>query len=204
MTKIKWIIFDLGGIVVPEVGNLIRHKIANELNVSEEWIKETFIKFQRPLMTGSLTLREMYVQITKELSLNISPDHLLLEHLNEYKKYTLIHNKDTVEYIAALKKDYKVACLSNLEIEIHEICSKTGLYSYFDRVFLSLELKMQKPDLNVYLKVLEELECKPDEIIFTDDRIENVNAANKIGIHALYFSNLDQLKLDISKILSGS
>jgi HAD superfamily hydrolase (TIGR01509 family) len=198
MNKIKWIVFDLGGIVVPEVGHLIRHKIANELNASDEYIKDTFIKFQRQLMTGAMTLLNVYSIITKELSSNISPDHLLLEHLNDYKKYTLTHNKDTVEYIESLKSEYRVACLSNLEIEIHDICSKTGLYSYFERVFLSLELKMQKPDMNIYLKVIEELKCRPDEIIFADDRIENVNAANEAGIHAFHFSSLGQLKSDIS------
>jgi HAD superfamily hydrolase (TIGR01509 family) len=200
MNKIKWIIFDLGGIVVPEVGNLIRHKIANELNVSEEDMKQTFIKFQPQLMKGSLTLLEMYAIITNELSASISPDHLLLVHLNEYKKHALTHNKDTVEYIESLKSEYKVACLSNLEIEIHDICKNTGLYSYFDKVFLSLELKLQKPDLDIYLKVIEELKCLPNEIIFTDDRIENVNAANNAGIHAFHFSSLEQFKLDISNI----
>jgi HAD superfamily hydrolase (TIGR01509 family) len=200
MNNIKWIIFDLGGIVVPEVTYLIRHKIAKELNLSDEKLNDTVKRFQRQLMNGSMTLLEMYSILTKELSVRIPPDYLLQEHLNEYKSNALKHNAGTVELINNLKKKYGVACLSNLEIEIHDICLNTGLYSYFQKVFLSMELKMVKPDLEIYLKVLEELNCRPDEAIFTDDKIENVIAAKQIGMNAFHFSNLDQLKIDISKV----
>jgi HAD superfamily hydrolase (TIGR01509 family) len=203
MNHTKWIIFDLGGILVPEVGHLINHKIANVLNVSDEKLKDIVSNFRRQTTIGSMTLLELYSIITKEFSSQIPPGYLLQEHLNEYRRLALNHNADVVEYIETLKKGYKVACLSNLEIEIEHICRETGLYNYFDRVFLSTELKMQKPDLEIFHKVLEELKCQPNETIFTDDKIENVIAANKIGIHGLHFVNLSKLKLDIQNVCNG-
>jgi hypothetical protein len=68
MNKIKWIIFDLGGIIVAEIGPLINHKIANILNVSDKKLKEIVSKFQRQITTGSMTLLDMYYIITKELA----------------------------------------------------------------------------------------------------------------------------------------
>jgi HAD superfamily hydrolase (TIGR01509 family) len=200
MNNIKWIIFDLGGIVVPEIGYQINHKIANVLNVPDEKLKEIVGKFQRQVTTGSMTLLEMYSIITKKLSVQISSNYLLQEHLNEYIRLGIIHNADSVHLIETLKKGYKIACLTNVEIEIADICSETGLYDYFDRIFLSTELKMQKPDLEIYSKVLEELKCQPNEIIFIDDKIENVLAANKLRMYGLHFSNLNQLKSDIAKV----
>ena len=204
MTKIKWIIFDLGGIIILETSDLINNKIADILNIPDEKLKETAGKLHRQITAGAITLLEMYSIITKELSIHISANILLEEHLKQFRMLATKHNAGVVDFIKTLKNVYKVACLSNLELEIADICRETKLFNYFDRAFLSTELKMQKPDLNVYLKVLDELECKPNEIIFTDDRIENVNAANKIGIHALHYSNLEQLKFDVEEILSGS
>jgi putative hydrolase of the HAD superfamily len=202
MNKIKWIIFDLGGIVVTEIGPLINHKIANVLNVSDGKLKEIVSKFQRQITTGSMTLLDMYYIITKELSVQISANYLLQEHLNEYRMLGINHNADIVNFIETLRKKYKVACLTNVETEIAGICRETGLYDYFDRTFLSTELKMQKPDLEIYSKVLEELRCEANEIIFVDDKIENVIAANEIGIYGLHFSNLSQLESDIVKVCS--
>jgi putative hydrolase of the HAD superfamily len=202
MNKIKWIIFDLGGIVVTEIGPLINHKIANVLNVSDGKLKEIVSKFQRQITTGSMTLLDMYYIITKELSVQISANYLLQEHLNEYRMLGINHNSDIVNFIETLRKKYKVACLTNVETEIAGICRETGLYDYFDRTFLSTELKMQKPDLEIYSKVLEELRCEANEIIFVDDKIENVIAANEIGIYGLHFSNLSQLESDIVKVCS--
>jgi len=202
MNKIKWIIFDLGGIVVPETGQSINHKIAYALNLSDEKLKEIASKFHRQITAGSITLFEMYSEITKELSIPISAEYLLQEHLNEFIRLGIIHNADIVHFIETLKDEYKVACLTNLEIEIADICRETGLFDYFDKAFMSTELKMLKPDLEIYSKVLEELNCFPNETIFIDDKIENVAAANKLGINGLHFSNLNQLRSDIENICS--
>jgi putative hydrolase of the HAD superfamily len=202
MNKIKWIIFDLGGIVVPETGNSINHKIANALNVPDEKLIEITGKFHRQITTGSISLFDMYSLIAKELSIQISPDYLLQEHLNEFKRIGIIHKTGIVNFIKTLKKNFKLACLTNVEKEIADICRETGLFDYFDRAFLSTELNMQKPDLEIFSKVLHELECLPNEVIFIDDKIENVIAAKKIGIFGLHFLNLDQLKSDLLKICS--
>jgi putative hydrolase of the HAD superfamily len=200
MNKIKWIIFDLGGIIVPETGQFRNHKIATLLNVPDEQLNEIADKFQRQITTGSMTLLELYTIIVDKLSARISPDYLLQEHINEYVRLGIIHNADVVHFIETLKKEYKVACLTNVEIEIADVCRETGLYDYFDKVFISTELKMQKPDLEIYSKVLAELNCLPIETIFIDDKIENVAAANKLGIYGLHYSNLNQLKSDIENI----
>jgi len=198
MNNIKWIIFDLGGIVIPETGHLITHKVANMINVPDDKLKEITGKFHRQITTGSTTLLDMYSLTVKELALTFHSDVLLEEHLKQFRLYGTNHYSDVVNFIKTLKQNYKVACLTNLEIEVADICRETKLFNYFDRAFLSTEMKMQKPDLEIYLKVIEELKCLPNEIIFTDDRIENVSAANKAGIHAFHYSNLEQLRSDIS------
>jgi len=115
MSQIKWIIFDLGGIIVPEIGDLITHKIAKVLNVSDEYLKEIAGKFKQQITTGSMTLLDMYSIITKELLVQFSPNHLLQEHLKEYRMLGANHDADIVEFIKTLKKKYKVACLTNVE-----------------------------------------------------------------------------------------
>jgi HAD superfamily hydrolase (TIGR01509 family) len=203
MNKIKWIIFDLGGIVVPEIGNIINHEIANALSISADTLEGHLGKYKRQITAGSLTLLEMYSEIRDELNSQLSPEYLLHVHLNTYIAHGNKHNNDVVLFIQYLRKNYNVACLTNLEIEIEDICRKTGLYDYFDKAFLSTELKMQKPDLEIYYKVLEELKCRADETVFIDDRTENVNAAKEIGMHTVFFSSPAQIKTEILKICNA-
>ena len=203
MKKIKWIIFDLGGIVVPEIEPIINRKIAEVLNISEKKLIEIHKKYKGQITSGALTLFDMYSAITNELGIQVSSKYLLQEHLNMYEINGIKHYNDVVLLIESLKKNYGVACLTNLEIEIADICRETRLYDYFDRAFLSTELKMQKPDLEIYHKVLESLKCKPEETVFIDDKIENVNSANKIGMHAIHYSNLDQLKIDLLEVCNA-
>lgn len=54
-------------------------------------------------------------------------------------------------------------------------------------VFVSYELGLLKPDLQIYQTVLQKLSAAPEEVIFVDDKADNTAAAESVGIHGIVF-----------------
>jgi FMN phosphatase YigB (HAD superfamily) len=51
-----------------------------------------------------------------------------------------------------------------------------------------------KPDPKIFLIALEQWEIDPEECLFFDDRIENVEGARSIGINSQLFTGIDEMK----------
>lgn len=103
-----------------------------------------------------------------------------------------------VSLIKKLKKHYKVALLSNyLYSWLNEILIQNDLYNIFDETLISSAHGMIKPQKEIFQKMLDLLDMKKDEVIFIDDRQENIDGAIKFGIKALPFISPEKLKEDL-------
>ncbi|MBR6449611.1 MAG: HAD family phosphatase [Fibrobacter sp.] len=85
-----------------------------------------------------------------------------------------------------------VSLLSNTN-ELHwECCCKNWfnangnhLEDFFDKIFLSQELHLQKPDPEIFKTAIRELGASPAETIFLDDSAVNTTAAAVCGLKTL-------------------
>ena len=94
-----------------------------------------------------------------------------------------------LDLLLALRKDYVVYLLSNTnEIHWKWSCKHAFHYKafrvedYFEKIFLSYEMKMVKPDVAIFEKLLEETGIDPRETFFIDDSAENCRVAETLGI----------------------
>ena len=62
----------------------------------------------------------------------------------------------------------------------------------------SCELGIVKPDPEIYIYTCEKLGVAPSEALFLDDKIENIEAAHRVGLHAIQFTNVHQLQQDLA------
>ena len=69
----------------------------------------------------------------------------------------------------------------------------TPLSLFFDPVIKSYQAKVMKPDSGIFKVATEAVGLAPEQIFFTDDREENVNAALEYGWQAVQFSSALQL-----------
>ena len=197
MKTLDWIVFDLGGIVVPECGIRIMVHIAHELGCPPERLVEAVNVYHDATTTGVMTLRQVYASALHDLSLDACPDTVLSLHLQLYREMSTQHDADMVALIDRLKPVLRVACLTNTEPETACISRETGLFDYFQRVYLSVDLGLKKPDRKIYETVLADTGCQPERMVFVDDREENVKAARFVGMHGLLFNNVTQLEKEI-------
>lgn len=91
------------------------------------------------------------------------------------------------------QRGYRLAILSNAPIEVADAIDRAPwLVAFQPRVF-SCRLRLNKPDPAVYRQVLDQLAARPEEIVFFDDRPENVAAARAVCIQAHLFTDASQL-----------
>lgn len=110
-------------------------------------------------------------------------------------------NADVVAIAETLKKDYRIALLSNAPSTfIRELFTKHNLERLFHEIIISSEVGMVKPNADIFELVLQRLDVEPFEAIFIDDNIKHVHAAEKIGIKSIQFLSAAQLKEDLQKL----
>ena len=103
-------------------------------------------------------------------------------------------NLKTVEIIDKLKKKHRVVCGTNTIQSHWENHMERGDYSVFHQTYASNKIGMAKPDPAFFTTIMEAEEyTNPSEVFFTDDRIDNCQAAASVGINAVHFTTAEDL-----------
>ncbi|MHB1137697.1 MAG: HAD-IA family hydrolase [Microthrixaceae bacterium] len=104
--------------------------------------------------------------------------------LDEWEANVGLVDVPMLEVLRAVRRHATVALLSNGTTRLRRDLQVLDLADEFDVIFNTAELGMAKPDPAVFRHVLRELEVRPDEALFIDDRLENVEGACSVGIDA--------------------
>lgn len=97
---------------------------------------------------------------------------------------------DTIElqegilaFLDAVKGKYKLAIISNDSSRWSQyLREKFDLNKYFDVISISGDLKMQKPEEEIFRLTVEKLGVKAGDCVYIDDREGNLEAAKKVGM----------------------
>lgn len=92
-----------------------------------------------------------------------------------------------------------VGMLSNIDNRLANMIRSFGLYEPFHPCLLSCEIGFEKPDTQSYACLIQALNLAPHEIVFIDDRVENIVAARKMGIDAILFKSQKQIERELSR-----
>jgi putative hydrolase of the HAD superfamily len=105
-----------------------------------------------------------------------------------------------IESLAALKRlrgKYKIFLLSNTNsihyTQFSKIFKTTidekPFNSLFDKAYYSHEIGLRKPDAEAFEYVLNENNLKPEETLFIDDSIQNIEGARRVGMPTIHLEN---------------
>ncbi len=107
-----------------------------------------------------------------------------------------------IPWIRELKgKGYHVYYLSNCSQMVEEQCPKAmGFLPFTDGGILSYRERLIKPDTAIYTLFLERFGLCAEETVFLDDIPENVEAAERLGIHGICFRSKEQAEEELRKL----
>ena len=106
-----------------------------------------------------------------------------------------------VEFIRSLRGKYKTCLISNAFDDLREYIVREKFDDAFDHMIISAEVKVAKPEARIYHMALEQLGVSPNEAVFVDDFIENIEACEKLGIHGVHFKDTESAIQRVKELL---
>ena len=99
--------------------------------------------------------------------------------------------EDMVRQIKELSRRYDLYVLTNNNPvcirRFYEILEENGIKDRFKGFFCSCEMKLLKPGREIFDVMLGKIGCRPEEALFIDDAIGNVEGARRAGLNAELF-----------------
>jgi putative hydrolase of the HAD superfamily len=94
-----------------------------------------------------------------------------------------------------------IGALNNEARETNEFrFAHFGLRRYFKVAFSSCYVGLRKPEPAMYRRALDILGCKPERVLFIDDRAENVAGGLAAGMKAIQFMGADALRVALEQL----
>ena len=179
----KVILFDLGGVLINWQDDWLYDEISLQLNMPFNQIKSKFNSNLCSLFESKINEHEFW-------NLVLGNDNKIDNNIisKTFLKMSSI-NFDFLNFAKSLKNNgYDIGILSNLTPETSE-CIENNLLREFDYHFYSNTLKMSKPNPEIYQYVCDQIHSK--DILFIDDKQENLDTAKLFGIDTILFSTVD-------------
>lgn len=192
------IIFDLGNVLIEWNKEKILSKICKndlEYNLFNKFVFQSNLWID--LDNGKISLEFLENQLIDEMG------HQYQDQIHElvWNWFNYVDLYDEVyELIKQLKKkNFQIYVLSNtssiFHILVDSVLSKVS--SVLDGYVISCEVKMMKPQKEIYLSLVNKYQLDIKDCIFLDDLEENVEAARTLGIKAFQIKE----RKEISNIL---
>lgn len=108
-----------------------------------------------------------------------------------------------VEWIRGLRPARATALLSNTWMaDLPGFLASVGIPAdTFDCVISSAGAGVRKPDPRIFRMALEMLNARPEQAVFVDDFLINVQAAAALGMHAVHFQSVAQATGELERLL---
>lgn len=111
-------------------------------------------------------------------------------------------NDYAIPWLQELKsKGYRVLYLSNFSEKAEKDCALAlDFIPYMDGGILSYQEKVIKPMPEIYQRLIDRYDLKPEECVFMDDTVANLEGAQKFGIHTIHFHDQKQAIGELQKL----
>ncbi len=202
---IKNIIFDLGGVLVglnrkaceEEFSKIGFHDFGKILN---EYVQGGFfLMYEKGLITTDEFVNKIREYIPDTVS-DLQVYHAMGAFLEK-------PDEEKLRFILSLRSNYRVFLLSNTNpiamsvIEPYFNFEGYTLDNYFEKLFLSYQMKMVKPNKDIFEKVITDSGIYSHETLFVDDSKANVETAEGLGFKTILFNSGANLKGEVLKVI---
>jgi len=197
--SIKGIYLDYSGVVsISRVGH--PHDVyAQQLGITSQALEEFFEgDLNRQVDLGEITQVQFFDRMIQELGLTPESIEIFKEAFREGFEL----NQALLDFVQTFSPNIKIGLLSNYSDRLRRVIEEElNIVHIFDVTIISCEVKLLKPDKAIYQLALERMGIQPNEMVFVDDRIENIESATEMGIHSIQFKETEQVIAEIKQLM---
>lgn len=196
---IKAIIFDFGNVIGYFDYRRTTRRLADETGLPEDfWLKHVYAAdLEDEYESGRITSADFLQRVRKAVALQLS-DALLSEAYADI----FSPNAEVCALVPRLKGRYRLLLGSNTN-ELHANHFRrqfADTLAHLDQLVLSHEVGARKPKAAFFQHCLKLADCAPNEAVFIDDLNRNVAGARAVGLHAIVYQGVDDLKQQLTDL----
>jgi len=196
--KYKAVIFDLGGVIIniDYAATIEAFGALGHGDFQDMYSQAQQTGLFNDLETGKISGQRFVNELLPYLNVGTSPNRVVaawnamignvpLEHISLLQKvrqqcpiYLLSNTNDI--HMQAVLRSWSASCEQPME-------------AIFDGVYLSHEIGMRKPDVEIFEFICRENQLNPSETLFVDDSIQHIEGAQLAGLQAFHLTDFDSL-----------
>jgi putative hydrolase of the HAD superfamily len=207
---IKNLLFDFGGVIIPIeplafAGGMTELGCKDIAALHEHFLREeVYTRFEK----GHMSPEEFRLMLRAGLD-NHATDQQLDGAWNRILGEIPSHR---VKFLEELRSKYRTFLLSNTN-KIHydhyqeQFCRTYGYNSLddlFEKAWYSFKIGLYKPDPAIFEYVLKDSGLIPQETLFIDDYLSNIEAAKKLGFQVIHLANGSEVGEEVKSVLDRS
>jgi len=197
---VRNVIFDLGGVVLDWNPDRIlesyyadpesRAVMKTELFLHADWIQ---------MDRGMVTEPEALARLQRRTN---RPERELAG-LFDAIRGSLEPKADTVALLQNLvRRQVPLYCLSNMAASTFAyLRERHAFWDAFQGIVISGEVKMMKPEREIFEYLLGRYGLSPEETVFVDDSAPNIEAAQAIGLSTIWFRDARRCEIELEQLL---
>ena len=97
---------------------------------------------------------------------------------------------------------YRLYGLTNWCSKVYLTMAQFEIFDLLDGYIISSEEKVIKPEAEIYQRLFNKFNLKPEECLFADDRAENIEGGRRVGMEGIVFTDTRQYERELEELLS--
>lgn len=197
--KIRAAFFDLGGVLLRTEDRGPRTRLAQSLGMTYDQIDQAVFMNDSSLKAslGVITESQHWQNVAQSLGVGQAQVETLQTGFFAGDRL----DQDLLALIRSMHQHIKVGLISNAWSGMRSWITSQKVADLFDEITLSAEVGLVKPDARIYQKAMESLQVLPQESLFVDDTLKNVEAARALGMHWIHFTDPELAKSEIRRLV---
>lgn len=199
MDNNKVFAFDLGGVLLGFDYNIALAKIKGRMQASADKVIEElyYNDFGLSFEKGLLSPEQFYLNFQDSFKSNLT----YAEFADIWCDIFFAH-EEVINLAERIKKSYPLFLISNInKLHFDYLLEKfPKIFSLFDKLVLSFEVRSVKPEEAIYNALREEAGAEFKDIIYIDDRQDLIDAARNFNLQCIRYTDFNRLINDLKSL----
>jgi len=204
-SNISTLIFDFGGVLIDLDMNqsILNFKKLGVENVENYLSNFGQSGFFMQLEKGKISAEEFRSEIRKMTTNTITDKEID----DAWNAFLVRIPSEKLDIVYQLRKKFRVIMLSNTNAIHFPYAEQTffsyknrGIDEYFDKCYRSYDMKMAKPDAEIFEAILNQEQVAPNQCLLLDDGPKNIEQAQKLGFQTYFVDPKEDLSFLLTNI----
>ncbi|KXJ40629.1 MAG: hypothetical protein AXA67_10030 [Methylothermaceae bacteria B42] len=195
---IKAILFDFGGVIAEEGFREGLKALARQQGLDESQIFQAGMDavYESGWVKGRGSEHNFWQIMAQKTGLRGDPEVMREAILERFRiRPAMLALVDNLR-----RRGYLVGLLSDQTEWLDELDRRHGIYSHFDKLYISYRLGKGKRSSSLFQELTHDLDLLPEQILFIDDSPDNIQRAREFGWQGIVFTDEDTLSDQLRKL----